>query len=174
MNKIFAYVVFIFISTIVASTYGVIHDQISYTLSEEYFTKFKFLQFNLPWAYAQPRIGAACVGALASWWMGTILSSLLGVYGFFFPNWQKMLSALIEALVVVIFVSVLSGVLGLAYGYLKINADTYVMYENYVWGGVTNPVQFLRVGFMHNSSYVGGFTGFLFGVVYLHFAKKKL
>lgn len=174
MNKILAYLAFIFISSIVAAIYGVVHDQISYTLSEEYFTKFKFIQFNVKWAYEQPRIGAAYVGVLASWWMGAVLSSLLGIYGFFFINWQSMLTVLLKTLAVVIVISALVSSLGIVYGYYMVTEETYILYEEYLRVGVTNPVQFLRAGFMHNASYAGGLAGLLFGFIYLYITKRRL
>jgi hypothetical protein len=32
---------------LVAGLFGIIHDEISYSVSNEYFTKFKFIQFRL-------------------------------------------------------------------------------------------------------------------------------
>jgi hypothetical protein len=57
---------------LVAALYGALHDQISYTISVEYFTKMKFHQFayaNFGWP---PRVFAAEVGFLATWWIGLI------------------------------------------------------------------------------------------------------
>ena len=34
-------------AALLAGIYGMIHDQISYSISNEYYTKFKFIQFNL-------------------------------------------------------------------------------------------------------------------------------
>jgi hypothetical protein len=39
--------------------------------------------------------------------------------------------------------------------------------------GVTNPIQFVRVGFMHNASYLGGLTGLLSGIAYLVVSKLR-
>ena len=69
MNKMLVYVYLFIPAAILAGAYGALHDQISYSLSIEYFTKFKFLQFNIPWAYRMPRTGASVVGFLATWWM---------------------------------------------------------------------------------------------------------
>ena len=54
---------------IVAGCYGALHDQISYSISEEYFTKLKFHQFGYANFGLHPRIFAAEVGFLAIWWL---------------------------------------------------------------------------------------------------------
>jgi hypothetical protein len=65
-----------------AGLFGVLHDQVTYMVSEEYFTKVKFVQF----AYADPGTGprafAGVVGFLASWWVGAIAGWLLGRLAF--------------------------------------------------------------------------------------------
>jgi hypothetical protein len=55
------------VGALVAGLYGVLHDQVTYTISEEYFTRFKFYQF----AYAEPesrspRVFAGIIGFLAT------------------------------------------------------------------------------------------------------------
>ena len=53
-----------------AGLYGIIHDQITYSISSEYFTRLKFAQFR--WAdFGLPaRIFVAEIGFLATWWVG--------------------------------------------------------------------------------------------------------
>ena len=47
------------IACIYAGTYGAIHNQISYTVSLEYFTKFKYLQFGV--SSASHRLNVAVI-----------------------------------------------------------------------------------------------------------------
>jgi len=51
--------------------YGIIHDQITYSISPEYYTKFKFYQFGLiksPNDFVHnPRQMAIIVGIMATW-----------------------------------------------------------------------------------------------------------
>jgi hypothetical protein len=58
--------------------YGVIHDQVNHSISEEYFTRFKFIQF----AYARPpdsspRVFVGVIGFLAAWWVGALVGWIL-------------------------------------------------------------------------------------------------
>lgn len=167
LQKVGVYLLMLVLAAVVAGIYGMLHDQISYTFSEEYFTQFKFKQFGIPWAYEAPRLGASYVGALATWWMGILVYILLGLFGFMFHSPKQMASNLSKSFLVVIGVALLTGLAGLALGYYQVNNQTVSQYMQWVRPGVSEPIQFIRVGFMHNASYLGGLTGLLSGIVYL-------
>ena len=46
VKKLIVYGLLVVIAVLFAGLYGVVHNQISYTVSPEYFTKFKFRQFG--------------------------------------------------------------------------------------------------------------------------------
>jgi hypothetical protein len=46
MRKFGVFAATIFFTIIIAGLYGIIHDQITYSISPEYFTKFKYRQFG--------------------------------------------------------------------------------------------------------------------------------
>lgn len=75
LRIIFLYMV---LAMLAAGLFGAIHYQISYTVSPEYFTRFKFPMFHLPDPNIPERLRAAEVGVLASWWMGVPLGLLAG------------------------------------------------------------------------------------------------
>src|SRR5438132_7621148 len=69
------------LGALVAGMYGALHDQISYTISPEYFTEMKFRQFayaNFGWP---PRMFASEVGFLGTWWVGLIAGWILARVG---------------------------------------------------------------------------------------------
>src|SRR3954468_17526608 len=69
------------LGALAAAAYGALHDQISYAISPEYFTKMKFRQFsyaNFGWP---PRLFAAEVGFLATWWVGLVAGWFLARAG---------------------------------------------------------------------------------------------
>lgn len=172
-NKLGIYFSMLFVAAVIAGIYGALHDQISYSFSSEYFTHFKFIQFGVPWAHESPRLGAAFVGVLATWWMGVLVCIILGLFGFMFSTPKQMGICLTKSLAVVTCIALITGILGLIYGYVKIGDDTIVNYMHWVRPGVLDPVQFVRVGFMHNASYLGGLTGLLAGIIYLFLVKKS-
>lgn len=63
---------FAVLGALLAGIYGALHDQITYTISPEYFTRFKFLQSRAADFGFPPRVLAAEIGFLASWWVGLI------------------------------------------------------------------------------------------------------
>lgn len=173
IKQIGVYLVMLVFAAIVAGIYGVLHDQISYTFSNEYFTQFKFKQFHIPWAYESPRLGAAYVGALATWWMGVLVFILLGLFGFMFKTPKLMAVQLAKSFIVVVAVALVTGLLGLMYGYHQINEATIISNMQWVRPDVTDPIQFVRVGYMHNASYLGGLTGLVAGIFYLVLTKLR-
>jgi hypothetical protein len=67
--------------------YGSIHNQVTYTISTEYFTKFKYDQFGFyPEWFGGHRNTVAIIGFFASWWMGLITGTVLGIIGLIFPD----------------------------------------------------------------------------------------
>src|SRR5438105_3464978 len=69
------------LGAVLAGFYGAIHDQLSYTISPEYFTKMKFIQFSYADFGWPQRVFASEVGFLASWWVGGIGGWILARFG---------------------------------------------------------------------------------------------
>ena len=63
---------------LIAGTYGALHDQVTYSLSEAYFTKLKFHQFHYANFGLPARGFVAVVGFLATWWVGVAAGWVLG------------------------------------------------------------------------------------------------
>ncbi len=55
-----------------AGCFGIVHDQVTYTISPEYFTRMKFDQFRGADFGFPPRVLVAEIGFLATWWVGLI------------------------------------------------------------------------------------------------------
>lgn len=166
-QKILVYLGMLIFAALIAGAYGMIHDQISYSISQEYFTRFKFHQFGIPWAEQSPRRGAALVGFMATWWMGVLVGLPLGLFSFRFPTPTMLARQLAIAFVIVISVALLTGLLGLGFATIIVNQNSIDDYQRFVRPDVQDPIQFVRVGFMHNASYLGGLLGLIAGIIYL-------
>lgn len=141
----------------VAGLYGAVHNQISYTVSSEYFTAFKFIQFGLTDDSIPERIRVSMIGFLASWWMGLPIGIVAGVIGFVQRGYRKMFWVSAEAMGVAVGFTLLFGLCGLVYGIFQtssIDAGEYGWW--YIPSNVTNLRRFLCAGYMHNSAYLGG------------------
>jgi len=155
MRKLIVYLLLVFVAIGIAGTYGMLHNQISYTVSPEYFTKFKFDQFHLLNENIPERIRASTVGFMASWWMGFPIGLIAGLAGFIQKGPRQMLRISIEAMLVAVLFTLLVGCCGLAYGFYE-TQGVGAFFPMYVPEGLEHPRRFICTGYMHNSSYLGG------------------
>lgn len=159
----------ILITPIIAGFYGVIHDQISFMISNEYYTKFKFDQFGVGPAVPY-RLGVSYVGWMATWWMGIPLGIVIGLIGLIHFDWKLMFKAYYKSLPWILCVALLTGFCGLIYGKLFLidNDLNWFIPDNLI-----DRKHFIMVGSMHNFSYIGGLTGLITGIIYqLEFKRK--
>ena len=170
MKKLLVFVFLVVLAVLLAGAYGIVHNQISHTVSPEYFTKFKFRQFGLLGLRLPDRVRASIVGFLASWWMGIPIGILVGAAGFMHRGHRRMLQVSLWSFLVVVAFTLCVGLLVLAYGYLQTASIDLVEYRSwYIPPNVENLRRFLCAGYMHNSSYLGGvlaiFAAWIFHVV---------
>jgi len=157
LKKISVFFLLIFIAVILASLYGIIHNQISYTVSSEYFTKLKFIQFGLLDTAIAERVRASMVGFLASWWMGIPIGVLISAVGFIHKGYKRMFKISFRSMLVAIIFTMFFGLCGLVYGYFQTSSIN--LNEYYGWRipeNIENIRRFLCAGYMHNSAYLGG------------------
>ncbi len=151
------------IACLLAGIYGAVHNQISYTVSPEYFTQFKFHQFKI--ADGTPdRIGAAIVGWRAAWWMGLVIGIILIPMGLVRYDSRNYFWGMIRVFGIVVVTTLLVGMVGLLIGFLTIDAQTVGNISRF-GNQIANDVAYARAGTMHNYSYLGGFIGMITGSV---------
>ena len=147
---------------VIAGCYGVLHDQITFSIGPEYFYNLKFHQF----AYANPGLGdrvfAGCIGFLATWWVGAIVGWVLARR--FIPNRSRTEAfRLIRTGFAVVFISgFTAGLAGFLYGTYRGPDADYSHWQNaFRVFGITDHWAFVRVAYIHNASYSGGLIGLL-------------
>jgi hypothetical protein len=156
-EKIAILLYFVPLAVAAAGLFGVIHDQLSYTVSPEYFTKFKFIQFRLRDSRLPERVRAAKVGYLASWWMGIPLGLLCGAAGLIQRSPQLMMQALLWSLPVIVAFTLTVALAGLGFGYWRTQTIDVANYRRwFIPPDVKDLRRFLCVGYMHNAAYLGG------------------
>ena len=151
---------------LIAGIYGVLHDQITYTLSPEYFTKFKFGQFH----DADPGLGdrafAGVIGFLATWWIGLIVGWAMGRLSMGKEHLPQPRLA-IRGMLITFGTCVLFGVLGYIYGSIAREEppESWTVWQkNYQIAYIAD---FNRVGCIHNMGYIGGVVGSILGGIYV-------
>ena len=156
---------------LMAGVYGVIHDQITYTISPDYFTQMKFDQFawaNLGWP---PRVFVAEIGFIASWWVGLFSAWFLARLAV--PAWppalafRRSMGGFLIVWASAILAAVIGGFLGHRPGALD---DDWQSMADAL--GVTDAQAFVQVGYIHNGSYVGGAAGLVIACIRLLHLKR--
>ena len=168
-KKIGLLILIVIISIILASIYGIFHNQVSYSISNEYFTKFKLEQFGFV-AYPDTVIMTiGVVGFLSTWWFGLLIRLINGIVGLFQPTakimWKNTFGATIRTLLIAIGFGIV-GVLVGKFIISNINANWNLPAD------LTDRKSFLIAGTMHNFSYLGGIIGLIYGIKYQLKIKK--
>lgn len=152
-----------------AALYGIIHDQITYTVSEEYYSKFKFIQFGIPPSFHN-RIGAGLVGVYATWWMGIVIGLFLIPIGLIIPEWKNYFWGMIRAIGIVTITALTVGLGALLIGYIGYNSEQ--LYFD-IPSNISKTKRFYLCGHMHNFSYIGGLIGIVTGIAWIIRERKR-
>lgn len=175
MRKALTFLLIIIVSSLIAGIYGILHDQLTFSISSEYYTKFKFYQFGLvarevDVVFANQRLLVSVVGFMATWWVGLIIGFVLGLIGLIQRNAKHMFYVTIRAMLITICIAFIMALIGLAYGkfYLAKVGVEWQLPVNLMY-----PENFIAVGSMHNFSYLGGLIGLIAGVIFSIRKKQK-
>lgn len=151
--------------TLLAGLYGIVHDQLTYSISSEYFTRFKYEQFGFePAWFGGHRPTVAVIVFLATWWVGLFIGVVFGLLGLVAVHKAVLVKTLLRAMRLAFGTTIAAGVAGYFYGrfFLAKTGVTWWLPDN-----LQHPANFITVGSIHNSGYCGGILGLLGGVVYM-------
>ena len=159
----------------IAAIYGIIHDQITYSISPEYFTKMKFQQFRYADFGFPERFFVAEVGALATWWVGLFAGwfmARVAVPGFAEPLRFRYM---VRGIVIMFTVAFLGSTTGCVLGALRRNDPRLGSWRDYQQAlGIEDMKSFIQVAYIHNASYIGGLIGLVVALVYISRAVGKI
>ena len=164
-----------FAGAILGGIYGVVHDQITYTISPEYFTRLKFDQF----AYASPGMGsqrlfAGIVGFLASWWVGGLTAWVLSRVSLFHEKRIAPMKEMGAGFAIVFLTSRDTATGGWFWGLWRSRTGYDDGWLDLMASlGVTDEVAFMKVCYIHNASYLGGIVGTILSILFLARARAK-
>jgi MFS family permease len=161
----FAVLIFLLVlGPVAAGIYGAFQDQIAYTVSPEFFTKFRFPIFNVT-GDVNPRWGAAIVGFKNSWQVGLLLGGILSLMGMIHFDWIKMAKHTLYAFLIALVVAFIFSLIGLAIGPGESEISSSL--------NIIDKDHFLAVEKMNNFSKMGGVIGMLLGLFYHVYSRNK-
>ncbi|CAM3486506.1 hypothetical protein [Flavobacterium chungbukense] len=162
MKKALVFVCVIFLSVLIATLFGVLHNQFTYTISEEFFTEYLFEKFGfVEYGRNTPRLTASIIGVWTVWWIGLYAGFIFGFIGFFSSNTKEMIKSISEAVIIMLLTTIIIGLLGLCYGFLGFSSlESTCCFPL----PIKNVKNLIAVSEMHKFSYAGGAIGAILGV----------
>jgi hypothetical protein len=162
------------LGAILAGVYGVLHDQITYGISPEYFTRLKFSQFHYANFGFPPRVLVAEVGFLATWWVGFFAAWFLArITVPAFPP-RRAFWRTAQGFLIVFACGLAAFAAGYFYGILSTSGSECSGWKEVGSSlGISDLPAFVRVAYIHNASYLGGLVGLIVAILYVRRAKKS-
>lgn len=148
------------IGALIAGVYGILHDQVTYSISPEYFKRMKFQQFHYADFGWPERVFVAEIGFLASWWVGLFAGWILARVAARHVGPRKMLALGSCGFVWVIAFALATASGAFVYGWFcHPSPDTSGLAALGFTLGVSDIPAFVRVAYIHNATYFGGLLG---------------
>jgi hypothetical protein len=159
---------------LVAGLYGVLHDQITYAISPEYFTNLKFEQFHWANLGLPPRVFAGEIGFLATWWVGFFAAWFLArVTVPAFPS-EVAFRHMRNGFGIVFAFALTAGAAGYILGIARGRDADYSSWHDIGWMlRISDLPSFVHVAYIHNAGYLGGLTGLIVAIIYVRRLKKR-
>lgn len=152
----------------VAGLYGIVHDQITYSISNEYFTKLKFDQFSYLDFGMSDRFFVCEIGFLATGSVGFFIGWFLARW--FIPRQPYDIARrkISFGFIIVLLIGALFAALAWIFGAMiqpssNLNGWSYMV--KYL--GINDGWAFVRVAYIHYSSYAGGLFGLILAIAVL-------
>ena len=159
---------------LIAALYGILHDEITYTISPEYYTKFKFISFGID-EEMYNRWGAALVGVQAAWWTGIPIGIIVSSIGLIHYDNRSMLRFGFQSIGIVVLTAMIAGLAGYFYGkYFLAGHDAAYFSGWMIPDDLQDRDSFITVGAIHNLSYMGGALGIFAGAFWQVRQKRKM
>lgn len=148
----------------VAGLFGALHDQITFTISPEYFTRMKFDQFSHTDLGFPIRIRVAMIGFLATWWVGLIAGWFLARVAVARHDRESAGSWVLRSVCWIIAAAVLAGILGYFLG-PELFPKLQEWNESLQAMGVTDHATFEQVAGIHSGAYGGALVSWLVALI---------
>ena len=103
---------FIVIAPVISGCFGAIYDMLVFTLAPEFFTEYRFPQFEIS-GKMTPIVGAAIIGFSKSWQIGIPIGIILGAMSYMHRSIQKTYKYMIISYAIAIGTAIAFATIGL-------------------------------------------------------------
>lgn len=151
---------------LVAGAYGIVHDQITYSIGPEYFSGVKFHQFR--WAdFGFPdRIFVGEIGFLATHWVGFLTGWALGRVSHGGAPVSAVVRGAYRGFGITLGGALLGAIAGFALFFvMDFKAESSGLVDLAESIGVADVPGFVRVALIHNGGYLGAMLGLIISLV---------
>ena len=157
--------ILVVLGTLMSGVYGGLQDQIAYTVSPEFFTKFRFQIMHID-PSVSGRWGAALVGFKSTWSVGLILGGILSLSGYIHSKPSNMFHFTVHSFFIALTCAFVFSMIGLAMG-----GEENDVTKN---SQIIDKAHFQAVERMINFSKMGGVIGMFLGIFYQLYRKKRI
>jgi hypothetical protein len=161
-------VAWITLAVLAASLYGILNDQVTVTISPEYFSVFKRRQFGplleaIGWEEAPTRVQAIAIGTAATWWFGLLLGIMVTTTGVIGRRRRLTTPGFMKSVALVMAVTAATSLVFGLFGYTQAPGwhqspewlDRYGAFLH----GIEDTRSAITVGCWHDGAYLGGMIG---------------
>jgi len=157
--RTFIIIALLILAPMMASLYGFIHDQITFSISEEFFTKFRFNDYDMPHSW-HPRAKAGMIGILNAWKTGIPFGIILTAIGRIHKTNNKLLFYTFYTYLLTFFFSFAFSLIAV---YMPLASEMTAIQKN-LPANILDPIAFQRVESINNFGYIGGIIGMFMGI----------
>jgi hypothetical protein len=162
------------LGALVAGMYGALHDQVSYAISPEYFTKMKFRQFAWADAGWPPRASASVIGFLGTWWVGLFAGWFLARAGLAEIPRPARRKCVLRSFGIVFVTALLAGVVGALIGLAVAHSDGLGNWRDAEKVlNLEDTRAFVVVAYLHGAGYLGALAGAALAIWYVRKALAR-
>ena len=156
---------------VLAGLYGIVNDQVTYSISPEYFTRLKFAQFRYADFGLPARVFVAEIGFLATWWVGLVAGWFIARVSVPACSRPQAFRCCVRGFMIVFAFGIGAAIVGYISGLL--HGSDYSAWTNMASKlGIVDLPGFVRVAYIHNASYLGGLIGLVSAIIYVRKRKR--
>jgi hypothetical protein len=158
---------------VIAGLYGILHDQWTYSIGPEYFTRLKFQQFHYLSREQPPRLLVAEIGFIATWWVGFFSAWFMGRLTV--PHEPLAIAGrrCAKGVLAIVLTALTAAAIATQLAPAEISDPRVSNWSSILQAHqITDPLAFIRVAYIHNASYLGGLVGLLGALVWIRLTRR--